>query len=272
MPTLNLISGLLGGMGKSLFSRVMIHIHEKEGIPFIAFDADPQTYNVHKYYRYCVEPMEISESKEKGTDNVFKAMETGKTILINLAASSGQAVQDWFQRDDFFTLIEELAEESAKTRYRLINWFLSDASEISIEQFLQTVDQFEANKDQVIHVLVKNLGKSTHEDWARAMSDELLQAALTLPNVHQMVFPRFLKPENFDGMKFTFAQAMTKEGVGSFKLNLLDRRRVTKFLTDTQSNSEALGLLDPPQKTEMKPDSKPKKAEQSNSERETPSA
>ncbi len=43
MPTLNLISGLLGGIGKSLFSRVLIHIHETEGISFVAMDADPQT-------------------------------------------------------------------------------------------------------------------------------------------------------------------------------------------------------------------------------------
>lgn len=247
MPTLNLISGLLGGIGKSLFSRVLIHIHETEGIPFVAMDADPQTYNVYKYYPHCTEKIEISTSNFKSTDRVFRALETGKTILINLAASSGKAVEDWLKRDDLFTLLEQLAEEDAKTRYSLINWFLSDGSELSLEQFDKTVKFFAPYSSMVTHVLVKNLGKSTEEDWVRLQEKSDLKTVLANPNVQQTELPRFLKPEGFDSMPFTFAQALMKEGNGKNKLNLLDRTRVKKFLSSTQANIAALNLLDPPQ-------------------------
>lgn len=265
MPKLHLISGLLGGMGKSLFSRVVIHICESKGLSFVAMDADPQTYNVYKYYPHCTEKLEISKSDFKSTDRVFQTLETGKTIIINLAASSGAAVTSWFERDDLFNLLSEMGKDDPKLKYEIVNWFLSDGSELSIEQFLNVVKQFESHAHMMTHVLVRNLGKTDGcdaEGWQRVMSGSKLKPVLELSHVRTIEFPRFLKPEGFDSIEFTFAQAMTLSGAGEGKtLNRLDRRRVTKFLTDTEANVVSLGLMDGIQ-SEMRSE-KPKPRNQS---------
>lgn len=250
MPKLHLISGLLGGMGKSLFTRAMIHIYDSKGLSFIAMDADPQTYNVYKYYPRCTKKLEISTSNFKSTDQVFQTLETGKTIIINLAASSGAAITSWFERDDLFNLLSEMGKDDLKLQYDVVNWFLSDGSELSIEQFLSVIKQFEPRASMMTHVLVRNLGKTDDcdaEGWQRLMSLAPLKPVLDLSNVRSIEFPRFLKPEGFDSIEFTFAQAMTPEGAGEGKrLNRLDRRRVIKFLSDAEANISALGLLDVP--------------------------
>ncbi|MCU0549140.1 MAG: hypothetical protein MUC48_07310 [Leptolyngbya sp. Prado105] len=250
MPKLHLISGLLGGMGKSLFARTMIHIHESRGISFTAFDADPQSYNVHKYYPHCTERMEISKSDFKSTDRVIQTLEMGTAIIVNLASSSGAAITAWFERDDLFNLLKEMGKDDLRLQYELVNWFLSDGSELSIDQFLGTVKQFELYADTMTHVLVRNLGKidgCNAEGWTRMVEQEPLKPVFNASNVRSVEFPRFLKPEGFDGIEFTFAQAMLADRAGDGKrLNRLDRRRVIRFISDVEANVAALGLLDAP--------------------------
>lgn len=238
MPDINVVGGRLGGVGKSTFSCCLIHIHQMLKIPYLAIDADPQTYNVHHFYPDTYK-LKFSEEDFDNADIVWEtASEQGKNIILNLAASSSEAVHQWLVQNNLLQLAADSVNANQPSeRVRFVEWFLCDAGEFSVAQFIESVNTY---GNQMTHVLVRNQGKSKPSAWERLEANSELQEVLKRPYVKQMDFPKFLKPTGYDAMQLTFAQAIDPEAQ---KLKLLDRQRVVTFLRGTQDSVERLELL-----------------------------
>lgn len=241
MPKFHLMNSALGGMGKSLLCQVMIHIHEKSALPYITFDADVELLKVHELYPETTQPLKISEVEFKNTDAVYRSMEAGKTILVNLPASSTVALEKWFRRDRLFKVAQALASKKKSIRYRFVNWFLSDGSPGSLAKFQESVSTY---GDSMVHVLVQNLSKRPLEGWGRTFQDDRLRSLLDLEHILTVHFPPFIKPSGWDEMGLTFAEAISCRGVNGEALHLLDRQRVASFVRVTEQNLQMTGLLD----------------------------
>ncbi|MGG6267165.1 hypothetical protein ACQ4M3_13430 [Leptolyngbya sp. AN03gr2] len=243
MPKFHLINSALGGMGKSLLSQVMIHLHDDLALSYAAFDADVELLNVQERYPETTSALKISESEFRNTDAVYRSMEAGRHIIINLAASSTVALEQWFQRDRLFLVSRKLAARKDGFRYQFVNWFLSDGTPGSISKFQESVATY---GDQMFHVFVQNWAKRAPDDWSRTFQDNRLRTLLEQDYITTAEFPCFLKPYGWDEMRLTFAQAISPNGLEGEALPLLDRQRVASFVRGTQQNLQLTGLIDCP--------------------------
>lgn len=241
MPIFHIVNSSLGGMGKSLFSQSLIHIHQKLDIAYVAFDADVETQNVYQMYPETTQLLEISDSQFRNTDIVYRVMETGQAIIVNLAASSTRAVEQWFKRDDLFRVVAELGRDYPSLSYQMVNWFLSDGSPSSLARYLDAVEGY---GDLMVHVLVQNLGRSRFQDWERILKDPQIRTALALPYTRRMIFPKFIKPFGFDALGWTFERGLS--ATESERLAVLDRQRIATFLKQTRQSIESTELIDAP--------------------------
>ncbi|MGG6267223.1 hypothetical protein [Leptolyngbya sp. AN10] len=242
MPKLHLINSHLGGMGKSLFSRVLLHLHGVLNIPVVAFDADFQTYNLYRCYPQITHQIKFSNAHPTKTDGIVSALETGQSVVVNLASNSGTAISDWLERDSIFEVLEELSEQNSLYRYELVNWFLSDGTAVSLAEFLSCVETYGKEMTQV---LVQNLGRSQPGDWEKSIDDPALVQASQQTRVYRVALPRFYEPDGFNNFHCSFAEVLERE-----ELNLLDLQRVETFLEECQQMIAQSGffLVDPFQK------------------------
>jgi len=246
MPNINIVDGRLGGVGKSLFSCCLIHIHQKLKLPYLAIDADPQTYNVHHFYSDTYK-LKFSEEDFDRADIAWEAStDEGKNVILNLAASSSELVYEWLTRNRLLQNAGKTLQQGDVSKHiRFINWFLCDASEFSVQQFMESVNTY---TDQMTHVLVQNRGKGKESAWQQLLGDPefrlegnaQLKEILGRPYIKQIDFPKFFKPVGYDSKKLTFAQAINPD---SKELKFLDKQRVESFIEEVETNVTGLGLL-----------------------------
>jgi len=235
MPKLHIINSHLGGMGKSLFSRVMLHLHQVMEIPVVAFDADFQSYNLHRYYPQITHQIKFSRTDYTNTDGIIAALEAGSSVVVNLSSNAGEMIAHWVERDAIADVLEELSEQDPLCHYELVNWFLSNGTSSSLEEFWRAINTYGQGMTQV---LVRNLGRSQFGAWEKSDENLALILALQQAKVSQVVFPRFYQPSGFDDWHCSFADLLEDE-----KLNLLDLQRVETFLEECQNSILELGLL-----------------------------
>jgi hypothetical protein len=238
LKTIHLIDGEKGGVGKSLFSRVMLSYCKENNLSkdIVFLEADLSNPDVGTIYfgktgdQKKYEEVEFSndERKRENADRVFElAME--KSVIVNLPSNIYAAVTDWLDRN-------HVIELGKQHNVRVCKWFLCTGGHSSIEKFKESVEKF---KTDIIHVFVRN--KVIYDDWSSIDSDDDLQQKLKNNSVLQMDLPRldFAERNLVDYKQMTFGKAL-EDGSG---FGVLSKQRIKNFLEGTYTGFDQLGLL-----------------------------
>ena len=231
LTTLHLVDGEKGGVGKSLFCRVLLEYaqHKKFADKIEFVESDITNPDVGKVYfpgsGYRTAEFSLEERKRQSADHVFE-LAMKQSVIVNLPSNISMSVNDWMKRNQVVSLGEEFYG------VRVCKWFVCTGNHSSIEKFRESLAQF---GKKITHVLVKN--QMIHDDWP--IDDEL--AALIKENgVVQMNFPRFDMAERnkVDALQLTFGKALSDP-----KFTALGKQRIRNFLVGCYEELDKLELL-----------------------------
>lgn len=226
------VGGRKGGVGKSLFARILVEyfLHRKK--KFTLAECDRVNPDVARIYRSVVEVLfaYFSEDPQKRTkaDALFKAVLETFLVICNLPAQVHQPMKDWFLDDDLY----ELAQEN---NIAFQHWYVSNGGYDSVKLFLKTLEDL---GPYMQHIFVRNWGLC--DDWTHVDEDEEFQAALQQYQVPIIDLPKFPYAER----NFVEANQLTLSGaLNHTELNLVSRQRVFKFLQKSFNQIESTGFL-----------------------------
>jgi CO dehydrogenase nickel-insertion accessory protein CooC1 len=100
MATIHFIDGEKGGVGKSLFARVMVQYCIDRQFSYVLVEADRSNPDVGEIYPEGCERAIFSEAERKAydADRIFDlAIKT--PVIVNLPAQVFPAVTDWIERN-----------------------------------------------------------------------------------------------------------------------------------------------------------------------------
>ncbi|BAB76603.1 mobilization protein [Anabaena sp. FACHB-709] len=228
MPTIHLIDGEKGGVGKSLVARTMIQYCLDNNMPFVPVETDRSNPDVAGVYKSICQYAVFTED-ERHADKADKIFEIAmnKTVIANLAAQSHRAVKGWIEKNHLIELGESQGVDFCK-------WFVSTGGYDSLNLFKQSVNSYGG---KVPHILVKNLGLC--DDWEHVNSDATIQEVVKKYNVKAIDFPKLAYKERniIDQHRLTFADAREYKEFG-----IISKQRVVNFLKLAYASFETVGI------------------------------
>ncbi|MFB2833565.1 hypothetical protein [Floridanema evergladense] len=141
---IHLIDGEKGGVGKSLFARVLIQYFLDKKYPFLAVDADRSNPDVSRIYESVCRSALFSEDEKKffEADKIFEwAFEN--SVIVNLPAQVYPLVTNWIEKNN-------LIELGKQSKISFCKWFICTGGYDSVQLFLKSVQHFEK---RIAHVL-----------------------------------------------------------------------------------------------------------------------
>ena len=220
MGRIHLIDGEKGGVGKSLFARVMVQYAIDKKLEHALVDADITNQDVKRFYDYAVDA-EFSEALNKGdkADVIFE-LARKKPVIVNLPANVFPKVNNWIHRG-------KLLEVASKYGVDICKWFVCDGGFESIDLFYQSIN---LHKDKMLHVFVRNLGKT--DDWSFLQENH---AYKTITNKYKNIlkiidFPLLYPGDRYfiDSNKFRFDAPNIEE-----TMPIMSQQRLSTFLEES---------------------------------------
>lgn len=223
---IHFIDGEKGGVGKSLFARVMVQRCKDRNYPYVLVESDASNPDVGEVYYdelreengtnkpvYTQVTFSDSERKTYDADQIFE-LSLLFPVIVNLPAAISQLTTEWIDRNELTKL---------KDKVRICKWFISNGGYDSIQLFIQSLNHFE---DGIQHVFVRNLGLCP--TWSHVEKRKELQDLIKQYEVAAIDFPLFPYPERdyMDEKRCTFDAARSDEGLGG----ILPQQRLATFL------------------------------------------
>ena len=236
---IHFVDGEKGGVGKSLFCRVLLEYCDSRGyldrIHFV--ESDISNPDVGRIYftdkngkKIYTEAEFTSEDKKDSSADIVLELAAKKSVIVNLPSNIYSSVTAWFERNDIFTLAKE-------ENIQICKWFVCNGGDSSLEKFKESVN--DKKLKDITHIFVRN--QVIFDDWDFLNEDDDLTKILKRENVFQMDFPQFSFGERnrLDKNRLTFGKALA-EGSG---FGILSKQRIKKFLNTTYEGIERLNLV-----------------------------
>jgi hypothetical protein len=226
---IHLVDGEKGGVGKSLFARVLMQWFLNHQYVAWGVEADRSNPTLKNTYKEQVRLVMISEDTEllAETDGLYhSALE--RSLVVNLPAQSYRALSKWIKHNDAIAFCKE-------NNIAWVKWFVSNGGDESLRILHTSLEKWGT---QIPHILVRNLHLCPDWSFLNAQYPELgdLIKECKVPMID---FPRLDTVErNFiDSNRLSFAEALS-----GTVLNSLQKNRVNRFLNQTYASIEKVGL------------------------------
>jgi hypothetical protein len=234
MARIHLIDGEKGGVGKSLFTGVLIQYFLDKGFPFVAVEADRTNNDVATRYKayvlekstlkktqqnqesddYLFEFATYSEDEKKTEANHLFELALLKPVVVNLPSQVANPLNEW---------IDAALVDAAEYGVELVRWFITSGSYESLHLFHKVLDKHGGKYSQI---LVKNLGIG--DDWSElepsdtpssgeASTTEVFDSSDSDSDVEASEVPDQAVNEELDLDTIKSAQEPTAEGKKSRK-------------------------------------------------------
>lgn len=259
MSIIHLVDGEKGGVGKSLFCRVLIEYFWKQGrnshnlglvdadknFPLLGQTYAPEIYsaNDNQNDNISLKWAEVlSREKFKWLyfsefdeimyefDDLFE-IAAEYPIIINLPSNVYSQVKKWIEGGD-------LLEVGKQINVSFWKWFITTGEEES-RAFLKTSLQ---ELEKIEHIIVKNEGINTMHNWSSFNQDTELQKIIKRNKARQIVLPKLQLPKNkYDQIKqscTTFAQFVDPAS-GNPRVQ---QSRVYRFLEQCWQQLDEIGI------------------------------
>lgn len=235
MSSINFIGGEKGGVGKSVFSRVLAQYFIDKGQPFTGFDTDRSHTSFTRFYADYAAPVIVD--KYEGLDTIVSVFEEAPgegeqlpSVIVDLAAQTAAPLARWIQDSDLLGLFGEMGVN--------INlWHLADPGRDSVDLLHRLVDTYGAGPN---YIVVKNFGRGS--DFSLLEESEALKNALALGgHVISLAQLHEASMRKIDRHNTSFWAAINNRS-GPDALGMLERQRVKTWLANTYATLDQLPL------------------------------
>lgn len=232
MPTIHLIGGEKGGVGKSLVSRVIAQYMIDRQIPFQGFDTDRSHGSLLRFYADYASPVVVD--RYESLDAIIESASSGphdKRVLVDLAAQTHDPLVKWMDESG----VLELASE---TGLSIVYWHVMDNGKDSVDLLKKLFDRF---GDRLRYVLVLNqlrgenfdiFDRSGERDRANHLGAKYVSVRRLLDSVLNKI----------DAGSTSFWAAKQSTDIDPAGLGLMDRQRVKVWLGQTYAQLENAGV------------------------------
>jgi hypothetical protein len=149
MSQIYFVGGEKGGVGKSVVARLLAQWCVDCSAPFAAIDADASHGSLLRSYGEFTQPVDL-EAFASADEIVNRALGAERTVVVDLPAQSGRALERWIESADVLRFAREAG-------IRLTLWHVSDGTFDSVRDLERTLDRW---ADAFEYVAVKNQARA----------------------------------------------------------------------------------------------------------------
>lgn len=233
MPNrIHLVDGEKGGIGKSMFTCVLVEYNQKYDLLYTLIDGDFKNADVQQRYpEHEAQVVALVEDEENffDIDIIFEtALET--PVIVNLPARAYGIINKWI--DEAGLVSPDFLEKSGVD---ICKWFLCSGTPDSIKMFMDSFNCFEG---QLKHVLVRNFGVC--KDWSHMQGHNDILQLISKHQIPVIDFPKLSAKEKkfIETKRLSFSQAMNHPD-----FYLISQQRLHTFLEESYSLIENIGLF-----------------------------
>jgi hypothetical protein len=177
MSRIYFVGGEKGGVGKSVVARLLAQWCVDRSAPFAAIDADVSHGSLHRSYAQFTQPIDL-EIFAGADEIVNRALAAERTVVVDLPAQSGRALERWIESADVLRFAREAG-------IGLALWHVSDGTFDSVRDLERTLDRW---ADAFQYVAVKNHGRAKDfglfdESDARRRLEQMGGRVIDLPEL-----------------------------------------------------------------------------------------
>jgi hypothetical protein len=259
MTKLHLVTGEIGGAGKSMFAKMLIESYQSMGIDYHLVDADRTTPNVglcydrENYQLAAVAPKAGQKKGQVGKDLIgdnrihfsedlddfsiadrLIDLAIDRDVIINLPAQVSGIVNKWIDTCDL------LGNIKADLGIETIAWFVARPNSRAIE-LLEADYRYHQKKMQF--VLVKNQLRGTGAKWENILNENVCEF-LNTANIAQIELPELIlaphERDIFDREYPTFSELLES---ADKRLGIASKMRTRKFLIEAIENIKSTNFI-----------------------------
>lgn len=227
---IHFVGGEKGGVGKSVFARLLAQFFIDQYIPFVGFDADSSHQSFARFYGDFATPLDLEDPSALDSIVEVALGAEGKQVVIDLAAQSAKKLWRWLDEGEVLDLLRE-------NGVQIICWHLLDDSRDGVAMLGELVAKFGA---QARYVAVLNQGRGYNFDafHQSPLADELRANGGTIIELPKLNPGTMAKIDLSDASFW----AAINHGESS-TLSLMDRQRGKVWLKRASSSvGEVLGI------------------------------
>lgn len=228
MPTIHLITGEKGGVGKTVVARTKIQYCLDRNFPFIAVETDRSNPDVARVYKDICKYAVFSEDEKQldKADSIFEYA-IDKPVIVSLPSQVHRAVSNWIDRNKLF-------EVGKQYKVDFCNWFVCNGRYDSVKLLINSLKHYQNNMP---HILVQNWGVC--DDWSQVEQDRDLQKLIKKYRVKVIDFPKLEYKETYliDKNRLNFADARNHQD-----FTVLGKQRIFNFLNTAYTTFDSTGV------------------------------
>jgi hypothetical protein len=229
MAHIHFIGGEKGGVGKSLVARVLAQYLIDHKRPFLGFDTDKSHGALMRFYAGYAAPVVVDRYESLDAIVEAAAAEPDRSILVDLAAQTQDALTQWM--DD-----SGLLELSSEMGMAITYWHVMDSGRDSVDLLKKLLDRFGSRLN---YVLVQNHIRGDNFDLLDASGEKkrALELHARIINVKRLHEASMIK---IDGHSSSFWSAT--QNTEAHALGILERQRVRMWLKNAYNEIDTLHL------------------------------
>jgi hypothetical protein len=229
MAHIHFIGGEKGGVGKSLVARILAQYLIDHERAFLGFDTDQSHGALMRFYADYASPVVIDRYESLDAIVDAAASEPDRSILVDLAAQTQDALTRWIDESGLLELSSELG-------IALTYWHVMDSGRDSVDLLKKLLDRFGARLD---YVLVQNHIRGDNFDMLEASGEKqrALELHARIVNIKRLHETSMIK---IDSHSSSFWSATQRTGAQA--LGILERQRVKMWLKHAYSEIDSLHL------------------------------
>jgi hypothetical protein len=167
MAIIHFIGGEKGGVGKSLFTRILAAYCQNHAKQVTLVDADPKG-DVHSTCGGKQIVFSEAEDKLYDADDLFQLALT-ESLIVNLPSNVSEAMNGWIERNRVLKL-------GAEHGVGIFHWFVCTGQQQSLEELVASLKQWQG---ELRHVIVRNQVKFSSDGWATLLDEPSIKTALS---------------------------------------------------------------------------------------------
>jgi hypothetical protein len=229
MAHIHFIGGEKGGVGKSLVARILAQYLIDHERPFLGFDTDRSHGALMRFYAGYASPIVVDRYESLDAIIEAAAADPDRSILVDLAAQTQDALTQWVDDSGLLELSSELG-------LGLTYWHVMDSGRDSVDLLKKLLDRFWSRLN---YVLVQNHIRSDNFELLDASGEkqralELHARIIEIKRLHEAAMRKI------DSHSSSFWSAT--QNTDAHALGILERQRVKMWLKGAYSEIDRLHL------------------------------
>ena len=227
MAHIHFIGGEKGGVGKSLVARILAQYLIDHERPFLGFDTDKSHGALMRFYAGYASPVVVDKYESLDAIVEAAAADPQRSILVDLAAQTQDALTQWMDDSGLLELSSELG-------LAITYWHVMDSGRDSVDLLKKLLDRFGSRLN---YVLVQNHIRGDAFDILESSGEKqrALELHARIINVKRLHEASMIK---IDGHSSSFWSATQR--ADEHALGILERQRVRMWLRNAYSEIDGL--------------------------------